>query len=145
MFLAGCMASSTTVAHHRRLRPRGRHWFHHGGFANRPQRSRDGGSSGVRLVSAPGSTPATAHVQLAEDLSQVPTDGARAGEQLRDRLRIRQSLTSEARGLLLLGRQVTRCFITALAHVLAGRDQLATRTAGEPLSSNRGERLVRLA
>jgi hypothetical protein len=64
-------------------------------------------------------------VELAEDLVQMPLDGAWADEQLRADLQIRAAVAREPRNLSLLGRQVIAGFRTTLADRLTGGGKFA--------------------
>src|SRR3954452_19201030 len=75
--------------------------------------------------------PARADPKLAEHVVQMPLDGARAEEEPRPDLRIRQALTSQARDLSLLRGQVVARLDRTLAHLLASRVKLSACAIGE--------------
>ena len=70
---------------------------------------------------------------------------ARADEQLRADLLVRQAIGRQARDLLFLRRELTARRVAALPRRLARRDQSAARTLGERLHPDRFEDLVRRA
>src|SRR5262245_10561401 len=83
--------------------------------------------------------------ELREDVAQVPLDRARADEQLRADLGVRAPVTRQTGDLRLLGGQVVAGLHGALAHRLAGGQQLAAGALGEALGPHRREHLVRRA
>ena len=78
-----------------------------------------------------------ADTQLGEDLAQVPLDGARAEEQPRADLGIREALPRETGDVELLGGQVLARAGRSLPDLLAGRNQLAACTLGESRQAHR--------
>src|SRR4051812_43243949 len=86
--------------------------------------------------------PAGADLELAEDLVQVVLDGARADEQLGANLRVGVPVAGQPRDLDLLGRQGVACVRGDPAHGLAGGEELAARTLGEPCGPHVAEALV---
>src|SRR5215218_9918540 len=105
------------------------------GALDRLDRLRLGGQRLLELA-------AGAEPERREHLVKVVLDGARADEQPRADLRIRQALASEPRDLRLLGRELVTGLGGALAGGLAGRQQLARRAVGERLGADRAEELV---
>ena len=87
--------------------------------------------------------PAGADAELGEHLAQVPLDRARAEEQLGADLRVREPVGRQPRDLRLLRRQLVERLDGALAHRLAGGQQLAAGALGERLHAHLGEHLVR--
>ena len=72
----------------------------------------------------------------------MPLDGARADEQLRADLRVREPVAGQPGDLCLLRRQLVARVVRPLAHGLAGGQQLATGALGEPLRPDAAEHLV---
>src|ERR1700733_8808583 len=68
--------------------------------------------------------PARADAELAEHLTKVPFDRAGGEEQLGRDLRVGASVPGQPGNLLLLRGELAPGLDTALAHLLAGRDQL---------------------
>ena len=85
---------------------------------------------------------ARADPELGEHLLQVPLDGARAEEQPGADLRIGKSVASELGDLPLVRRELIACLDLALAHLLAGGEQLAAGALRERLHADRDEHLV---
>ena len=75
----------------------------------------------------------------------MPFHGAWADEELRTDLRVRSPVPRKPRDLLLLRREFIARVVSALAHLLARGQQLATRALRESLRAHRGEHLVRSA
>ena len=93
--------------------------------------------------SASGSSRRELDPELGEHLAQVPLHGARAEEQPRADLRVRQPVAGQPRDLPLLRGQLVARLDPALAHLLAGGQQLATGALGERLHPHLGEHPVR--
>ena len=74
--------------------------------------------------------PARGDAEFGEHVAQVPLDGARADEQLRADLRVRQALACEPGDLLLLRRELLACPGATLVRFLACRQQLAAAAWG---------------
>src|SRR4051794_24688686 len=72
----------------------------------------------------------------------MPLDGARAQEQPRTDLRIRQALERQARDLPLLRSQIVARLDRPLAHCLPRREQLTRGSLGESLHPDRRELVV---
>src|SRR5262245_40905921 len=72
----------------------------------------------------------------------MPFDGTKADEQLSADLGVRQSLTGEARNLVLLRRELVACLVPSLAHLLARGKKLTARPLGEPFGTHRVERVI---
>src|SRR5918995_1260758 len=83
--------------------------------------------------------------ELAEDVAQVPLNGAGADEQLRADLGIRAPIARQAGDLRLLRGELVARLHRALTDRLARGQQLAARALGERCSAHRGEHLVRHA
>src|SRR3954451_9342897 len=83
--------------------------------------------------------------ELRVHLAQVPLHGAGADVQLRTDLRVGATVAGKARDLLLLGRELVAGVVSALAHLLAGGQQLASRAICEPIRSHRGENVIGMA
>src|SRR5215475_9510267 len=77
--------------------------------------------------------PARGDTELREHVAQVPLDRARADEELRADLRIRQAVAGEPGDLLLLRRELLVRAGDALARLLARSQQLAVGSLGERL------------
>ena len=75
----------------------------------------------------------------------MPLHGAWADEELRPDLRVRSPVPCKPRDLLLLGCEFIARVVLALAHLLAGGQQLATCALSESLGAHRGEHVVRSA
>src|SRR5215468_8949691 len=86
--------------------------------------------------------PARGNAEFGEHVAQVPLDGARADQQLRADLRVRQALAGEPGDLLLLRRELLACPGAALPRLLACRQQLAAGALGERLHADRVEQVV---
>src|SRR5262245_44836560 len=87
--------------------------------------------------------PARADAKLSEHLAQVPLDGSRAEEQLGADLRVREALRRQPCDLSLLRGQLVPRLDAALAHCLAGGQQLVAGALGEALHPHLREHLVR--
>ena len=90
----------------------------------------------------PAEFPARGDAQLDEHLTQVPLDRPRADEQLGTDFRIGIAGPGEPGDLGLLGSELVGRLEAALAHVLAGRQQLAAGSLGEPFDPHRGQPLA---
>src|SRR5947209_13701096 len=77
--------------------------------------------------------------ELGKHLLQVPLDGAGTEEQPGADLRIGKSGASELGDLPLVRRELIACLERALAHLLAGGEQLAAGALGERLHADRDE------
>jgi hypothetical protein len=97
---------------------------------------------GSRAGKRAGQLVAAVDSELAEHLSQVPLNRARAEEQPRADLRVRQAVARELSDLPLLRRQIIACFDGSPAGSLARRHQLATRALRERLHPHRREHVV---
>src|SRR5580704_11441911 len=86
--------------------------------------------------------PARGDTELGEHVAQVPLDRARADEQLRADLRVRQAVAGQPGDLLLLRRELVARVGASLAHLLARREELAAGALGERLHPDRGEQVV---
>src|SRR5829696_1287475 len=89
-----------------------------------------------------GQLPAGPDPKLGEDVVQMPLHGARAQEQPRRDLRIRQALAGQRRDLSLLRGQVVARLDRTLAHLLAGHLKLSACAIGESLHPDRRELVV---
>src|SRR5580698_10668094 len=87
--------------------------------------------------------PARGDTELGEHVAQVPLDRARADEQLRADLRVRQAVAGQPGDLLLLRRELVARVGASLAHLLARGEQLAAGALGERLHPDRGEQAMR--
>src|SRR5580693_9715046 len=85
--------------------------------------------------------PARGDTELGKHVAQVPLHRARADEQLRADLRVRQAVAGEPGDLLLLRRELLARIGAAFAYLLTRRDQLAAGALGERLHSDRGEQV----
>src|SRR3954454_24247842 len=83
--------------------------------------------------------------ELRVDLAQVPFHGAGADVQLRADLRVGATVAGQCRYLLFLGRELIAGVVSALAHLLASGQQLASRALCEAIGSHRGENGMCLA
>src|SRR3954447_11664272 len=83
--------------------------------------------------------PARADAELGEHLLEVPFDGARAEEELGADLRVRPPVAREPGDVLLLRGELVARVVAALAHLLAGGQQLVAGTFGEPRGAHRQE------
>src|SRR3954454_15936020 len=88
---------------------------------------------------------ARADPELGEHLPEVPFDGARAEEQLGADLGVSSALSCQPCDVRLLRRQLVARLVAALAHRLAGGQQLTACAFGEPVGAHRREHLVRRA
>src|SRR6266702_1434772 len=94
------------------------------------------GQDGVELV-------AGADVELDEDLVQVVLDRARAHEKVGSDRRVGQAIAGQPDDLDFPGSELGRHIGRAFTYSLAGREQLARGSFGEPVSSHGGEHVVR--
>src|SRR3954469_1021542 len=88
---------------------------------------------------------AGADPKLRVHLAQVPLHRAGADVELRTDLRVGETVASEPRDLLFLGREVITGVVSALAHLLTGGEQLASRALGKSVRSHLGEEVIGLA
>src|SRR4051794_6867545 len=75
----------------------------------------------------------------------MPFHGAGADVQLRADLRVGATVAGQCRDLLFLGRELIAGVVSALAHLLASGQQLASRALCEAIRSHRGENVMCLA
>lgn len=80
--------------------------------------------------------------ELSEHLAHMPFDCARAEEQPRADVRVRNTLAGESRDLPLLGCQIVPRLHGSLADLLARRKKLCMRAIRERLHPDRDEHLV---
>src|SRR4051812_1319741 len=88
---------------------------------------------------------AGADPELRVNLPQVPLHGAVADEQLRTNFRVGVTLAGKSRDQCFLGRELITGVVSALAHLLAGSQQLASRAICESIRAHRGENVICLA
>src|SRR6516164_1880306 len=111
-----------------------------------PERmSSDGRANALGPGKRIGQLVARADCELAVHLSQVPLDRARAEEQPRTDLRVRQPIASQLCDLPLLGGQIVARLDRPLACFLARRQKLPTRALCERFDPHRREHVVRRA
>src|SRR3954453_20489979 len=83
--------------------------------------------------------------ELRVDLPQVPFHGTGADVQLRADLRVGATVAGKCRDLFFLGRELIAGVVSALAHLLASGQQLASRALCESIRSHRGKPVMCLA
>src|SRR5215218_9753443 len=87
--------------------------------------------------------PARADAEFGEHLLEVPFDRARAEEELGADLRVGPPVAREPGDVLLLRGELVARVVAALAHLLAGGQQLVPGTLGESRCARRQEHVAR--